>query len=162
MHRGLPGSVAWLAVLLARPDEFLVEGVRRRRGVIAMPYYWLGIMALTLAATLGAWILLVLWSGGKSLGRRQDNSPHREVIGGTFEARRGGRQVMPDPMEPITQEPGLAEGQEAHGSAATGQVRDVKVPEQGKGPVPEETPARGDRPGRTGSSQAAARRRRPV
>lgn len=65
---GRPGSAAWLAVLLARPDEFLVEGVRRCRGVIAMPYYWLGIMALTLAATLGVWILLVLWSGGKSLG----------------------------------------------------------------------------------------------
>jgi hypothetical protein len=127
-----------------------------------MPNYWLGIMALTLAATLGVWILLVLGSGGKSLGRRQDNSPHREVIGGTFEARRGGRQVMPDPMEPITQEPGLADGEQAHGSAATGQASDVKVPEQGKGPLPEETAARGDRPGRTGSSQAAAGRRRPV
>jgi hypothetical protein len=127
-----------------------------------MPYYWLGIMALTLAATLGVWILLVLWSGGKSLGRRQDNSPHQEIMGGTFEARQGGRQVMPDPMEPITQEPGLADGEQAHGSADTGQVSDVKAPEQGKGPVPEQTLARGDRPSRAGGSQAAAGRRRPV
>jgi hypothetical protein len=29
---GRPGSAAWLAVLLARPDEFLVEGVRPHRG----------------------------------------------------------------------------------------------------------------------------------
>jgi len=127
-----------------------------------MPYYWLGIMALTLAATLGVWILLVLGSGGKSLGRGQDNSPHQEVIGGTFEARRGGRQVMPDPTEPITQEPGLADGEQAHGTAAAGHASHVKVPEQGKAPVAEQTPARGDRPSRTESSQAAARRRRPA
>lgn len=126
-----------------------------------MPYYWLGIMALTLAATLGVWILLVLGSGGKSMGRRQDNSPHREVIGGTFEARRGGRQVMPDPMEPITQEPGLADGGQAPRVAAAGHFSDVTVPEQGKGPVPEQTPARGDRPGRTANSQTAAGRRKP-
>jgi hypothetical protein len=126
-----------------------------------MPNYWLGIMALTLAATLGVWILLVLWSGGKSMGRRQDNSPHQEVMGGTFEARRGGRQVMPDPMEPITQEPGPADGEQAHGSADTGQGGDVKIPEQRKGPVPEQTRP-SDRPSRTAGSQAAAGRRRPV
>ena len=148
---GWPGSADWLAVLPARPHEFLVDGVRRRRGVMAMPNYWLGIMALTLAATLGIWILLVLGSGGKSLGCRQDNSPHREVLGGTFEARRGGRQVMPNPMEPITQEPGLADGEQAHASGATGQVSNVKVPEQGKGPVAEETPARS---GLAGSGRA--------
>jgi hypothetical protein len=127
-----------------------------------MPNYWLGIMALTLAATLGVWILLVLWSGGKSMGRQQDNSPHQEVMGGTFEARRGGRQVMPDPMEPITQGPGLADGEQAHASEDTGQLSDVKIPEQRKGPVPEQTPARGDRPSRTGGSQAAVGRRRPA
>jgi len=112
-----------------------------------MPNYWLGIMALTLAATLGVWIWLVLWSGGKSLGRRQDNSPPREVIGGTFEARRGGRQVMPDPMEPITQELGVADGGQAPGT------NQVKVPKQARGPILEQNLARGDLPGRTESSQ---------
>jgi hypothetical protein len=70
--------------------------------------------------------------------------------------------VMPDPMEPIRQEPGLADGEQARGSADTGQVGHIKVPEQGKGPVPEQTLARGDRPSRTGGSPAAAGRPRPV
>ena len=29
--------------------------------------------------------------------RLQESRPHREMIGGTFVARRGGRQLMPDP-----------------------------------------------------------------
>ena len=35
--------------------------------------------------------------------RLQEPEPHREVIGGTFEAKAGGHQVMPDPTVPLAQ-----------------------------------------------------------
>lgn len=67
--------------------------------------YWLAIMAVALAATLAVWITLVFRADKSNGGRQQENSPHREVVGGTFEATHGGRQVMPDPTEPILHEP---------------------------------------------------------
>ncbi len=73
---------------------------------VNVPDYWLGIMAVALAATLAIWITLVFRADRMSSGRPQENSPHREVVGGTFEARRGGRQLMPDPTEPVEHEPG--------------------------------------------------------
>lgn len=68
---------------------------------------WLAVMALCLAATLAIWLMLVFLAD-RSAGKPQENSPHREVVGGTFEARHGGRQVMPDPTEPILREPDVA------------------------------------------------------
>jgi hypothetical protein len=70
---------------------------------------WLAIMAVCLAAALAIWLTLVFLAARTSAGRPQQNSPHREVVGGTFEARHGGRQVMPDPTEPIRHEPGTAD-----------------------------------------------------
>ncbi len=69
-----------------------------------MQSYWLAIMAVCLAAAMGLWIALVFLADKRGSGRPQENSPHREVVGGTFEARRGGRQVMPDPTELIVPE----------------------------------------------------------
>lgn len=69
-----------------------------------MHSYWLAIMAVCLAAAMGVWLALVFLADRNSSGRPQENSPQREVVGGTFEARRGGRQVMPDPTDPIVPE----------------------------------------------------------
>ncbi len=70
--------------------------------VPAIHNYWLGIMAAAFAAAMAVWIWLVL---------RADKHPHgyssgetrplrREVLGGAFVARDGGRQVVPDRREP--------------------------------------------------------------
>jgi hypothetical protein len=69
---------------------------------------WLAVMAICLAAALAVWLTLVFLADRSQAGRPQENSPHREVVGGTFEARRGGRQVMPDPTEPIVHGPDAA------------------------------------------------------
>jgi hypothetical protein len=66
-----------------------------------MPNYWLGIMAVALAVTLALWIALVFRADRQQSGQPQESLPKREVIGGTFAARKGGRQVMPDPEESI-------------------------------------------------------------
>jgi hypothetical protein len=68
-----------------------------------MPNYWLGIMAVAFALAMAAWIALV-FRAGRVRHRVHENSPHREVIGGAFEAHEGGRQVMPDPNEPLPTE----------------------------------------------------------
>jgi hypothetical protein len=65
----------------------------------AIPNYWLGIMALAFAVALAIWISLVFWAERHPGGRTQPPPP-REVIGGMFVAKDGGRQVMPDPREP--------------------------------------------------------------
>ena len=69
---------------------------------------WLGVMALALALALATWIVLVMRAGRGGHQRVQENFPHRELIGGTFVARQGGRQVMPDPQTPA---PGQDEDQ---------------------------------------------------
>ncbi len=69
-----------------------------------MPNYWLGIMALAFAAALAVWIVVVFRADRNPSRRAQDSTPHREVIGGAFEAREGGRQLMPDPGTPLSQE----------------------------------------------------------
>jgi hypothetical protein len=68
----------------------------------------LAAMAVCLAAALAVWLTLVFMADRSQSGRAQENSPHREVVGGTFEARHGGRQVMPDPTEPIVHGPDAA------------------------------------------------------
>jgi len=66
-----------------------------------MPNYWLGIMAVAFAAVLALWIGLVFRAERLRPGRPHESSPHRDVIGGAFAAREGGRQVMPDPGAPV-------------------------------------------------------------
>ena len=68
---------------------------------MSIPYYWLGIMAVAFAAAMALWIGLVFRAGRHAPHRPQESAPHREVIGGAFEARQGGRQVMPDPEVPV-------------------------------------------------------------
>src|SRR5215469_10469886 len=64
----------------------------------AIHNYWLGIMALAFA--LATWISLVFLASRHPGGKAQESWPHREVIGGAFSAREGGRQVTPDPRVP--------------------------------------------------------------
>ncbi|HUZ52166.1 MAG TPA: hypothetical protein VMU94_06520 [Streptosporangiaceae bacterium] len=135
-----------------------------------MPNYWLGIMAVALAATLAIWIALVFRADRYQSRQPQEPVPKREVIGGIFAARKGGRQVMPDPEEPIVHDdwevpevaPGVPEqtartpeqaasfpeqGANVPGQASpetTRQAAQPTVPEQRTEPVPGQAPARGD------------------
>jgi hypothetical protein len=105
-----------------------------------MPNYWLPIMAVAFAGALGLWIALVFRADRNIPDRHEDPLPPREIIGGVFEARRGGRQVMPDPFEPIVHDGDDETSQELPGPApVTGTV----VPEQRKGPVAEQAPREG-------------------
>lgn len=72
--------------------------------VPAIHNYWLGIMALAFALAMVAWIGLVFLADRHPHGFQQDTTERREVAGGSFVARDGGRQVVPDPREPM-QEP---------------------------------------------------------
>jgi hypothetical protein len=58
-------------------------------------------MAVGFAAAMALWITLVFRAGREAPHRPQESEPRREVIGGAFEARQGGRQVMPDPEAPV-------------------------------------------------------------
>jgi hypothetical protein len=60
-------------------------------------------MALAFAVAMTVWIALVFRAGRHPHGYTQDPSIRREVIGGAFVARDGGRQVVPDPREPLNQ-----------------------------------------------------------
>ena len=71
-----------------------------------MPNYWLAIMAVAFAAALALWIGLVFRAERLKPGPPHESAPHRDVIGGAFAAREGGRQVMPDPGAPIVPESG--------------------------------------------------------
>ncbi len=64
-----------------------------------MQNYWLGIMAAAFVLALGVWLSLVFYADRHPQSRPQNSLPHREVIGGEFEARDGGRQLMPIPGE---------------------------------------------------------------
>jgi len=119
-----------------------------------MPHYWLGIMAVAFAAALALWIALVFRAGRNRPGPPQESAPHREVIGGAFAARQGGRQVMPDPGAPLVPEAGQngprqggpATAEQVNERKATAQATEHTPPEQGKDQVSEHTPARGDHP----------------
>jgi hypothetical protein len=115
-----------------------------------MPNYWLGIMAVAFALALTVWISLVFWAGRNTPRRPEDPLPPREIIGGVFEARRGGRQVMPDPREPIVHVDEAAEERSTParpaGPARPAPVTWTVVPEQRKRPVPEQEPAARDHP----------------
>ena len=81
-----------------------------------MHSYWIGIMAIAFVITLAAWILLVFNADRHPRGRPHDSSPHRDVMGGSFSAREGGRQLMPHPNEPDPDVP--AQRQSAEQTAA--------------------------------------------
>lgn len=66
----------------------------------AIHNYWLGIMALSFAVAIAVWIGLVFNAGRHPGGKAQESWPHRDVMGGAFFAREGGRQVTPDPRIP--------------------------------------------------------------
>jgi hypothetical protein len=80
-------------------------------GVDAVPgvihNYWLGIMALAFAIAMAVWIALVFLADRHPGGKAQESWPHRDVIGGAFAAREGGRQVTPDPRTSPENEPDL-------------------------------------------------------
>jgi len=124
-----------------------------------MHNYWLGIMAAAFALAMVVWIALVFNADRHPRSREQDSEPHREVIGGEFEARAGGRQLMPHPGQPGDGEGGPAARQPGGGVAvpeqgrrdATGQDRQLAagqagamLPEQGGAPSGEQAPARAD------------------
>lgn len=100
---------------------------------------WLAVMAICLAATLAIWLVLVFMAD-RSTGEPQENSPHREVVGGTFQARHGGRQVMPDPTEPILHNPDVAAG-------VPGQRQHTEAEKTGAENAEAEKTAAGPRPG---------------
>jgi hypothetical protein len=124
-----------------------------------MHAYWLGIFALVVAIALAAWITLVLQADRKPPDKPQEEPPHREIVGGIFQASRGGRQLMPDPNEPIVHDVGVggaeqpAPEQRSGGSDAPAPVStarnerapEAKVPEQRKGGLPEQAQASRDR-----------------
>jgi hypothetical protein len=71
----------------------------------AIHNYWLGIMALSFALALAIWIGLVFFAGRHPGGKAQESWPRRDVMGGSFTASEGGRQVMPDPVGSAEAEP---------------------------------------------------------
>jgi hypothetical protein len=103
-----------------------------------MANYWLGIMAVALAATLALWIGLVFRADRQRPRPPQESGPHREVIGGAFMAREGGRQVMPDPEAPLVPESGAAVPRQAPSPEGAGPAAAAKVQEQGAAPVTEQ------------------------
>ena len=65
---------------------------------------WLFVMAIALALALATWIFLVFHAQTHEPRQMHESFPDREVNGGKFRARAGGRQVMPDPREPLVPE----------------------------------------------------------
>jgi hypothetical protein len=124
-----------------------------------MPAYWLGLFALGVAIALAVWITLVLQADRKSPDKPQAEPPHREIVGGIFQASRGGRQVMPDPNEPIVHDVGVGGAEQptpeqrsgsSDAPAPVGTARiegaaEAKVPEQRKDGMPQQSQASRDR-----------------
>lgn len=109
-----------------------------------MPGYWLGIMAAGLAIALAIWITLVMRADRQVPDKPPERPPPREIVGGVFEASRGGRQVMPDPNEPIVHDTrGTAAEQPP--PAGSGQTPEATVPEQRNERQPDQRPASGNR-----------------
>lgn len=115
-----------------------------------MQNYWIGVMAVAFVIALAAWLLLVFNADRKGPAKAQDSLPHREVIGGEFEAREGGRQLMPHPAQPsepaAAAQPGAGQELPRQRMPAAAEQESAGVPEQGTAEIPERAPARGDRP----------------
>ncbi len=69
-----------------------------------MPNYWIGIMAAAFVVALATWLALVFYADSHPNKSAHPSAPHRSVMGGSFEANQGGRQVMPDPGEDLLPE----------------------------------------------------------
>ncbi len=68
----------------------------------AIHNYWLGIMALAFTLAIVAWIALVFYADRHPVGKVREPPRRGEVMGGSFTATEGGRQVMPEPgKEPV-------------------------------------------------------------
>jgi hypothetical protein len=97
--------------------------------------YWLGIMAVAFALALALWIVLVFNADRHPGGRQQEHHPMREVMGGEFVAKEGGRQLVPhfgEPLEPFD-EPAQPPAQTGDEAAPAGQAEpQVTVPEQSR------------------------------
>lgn len=70
-----------------------------------MPNYWIGIMAVAFVVALATWLSLVFYADSHPHGKAGESLPHREIMGGSFDAFEGGRQVMPHPGVPSAREP---------------------------------------------------------
>ena len=98
----------------------------------AIHNYWLGIMAIAFVIALVAWIGLVFSANRHPAGRMQDSRPRREVMGGSFTASEGGRQVMPHPDVPP---------QADQGGARDAEPRRAPAPREAGDAEPRQTPA---------------------
>lgn len=95
----------------------------------AIHNYWLGIMALAFVLAVATWITLVFWANRHPGGQVQEPWPRRDVIGGSFSARQGGRQVTPDPRLPPESQAKV----DAEQKVTTGPPRPRESPETGAG-----------------------------
>src|ERR1700722_15443744 len=102
----------------------------------AIHNYWLGIMAVSFVIALVAWIGLVFWADRHPVGRTPDSRPRREVMGGSFTASEGGRQVMPHPDVPPQADRGEAGDAEPWRTPAPRETADA---EPRQAPAPRET-----------------------
>ncbi len=128
--------------------------------------YWLGIMAVAFAVTLAAWIALVFNADRHPGGRQQEHQPMREVMGGEFVAKEGGRQLVPhfgEPLEPFDEhaEPAAGTAQAGTAQAGTAQPADTAQPAETEPPiaVPEQArrvPAAANQPEVSLPAQGAA------
>jgi hypothetical protein len=115
----------------------------------AIHNYWLGIMAIAFVIALVAWIGLVFWADRHPAGRTQASRPQREVMGGSFTATEGGRQVMPHPGVPPQADGRAAEDAEprrapAPREAGAAEPRQAPAPRE---PAPAEQRERAQTPG---------------
>jgi hypothetical protein len=73
------------------------------------PDYWLGIMAAAFSIALALWIGLVFNAGRHPHGYSKEPQRRGDVMGGSFTAAQGGRQVTPHPGETPEPMPGDAQ-----------------------------------------------------
>jgi hypothetical protein len=121
-----------------------------------MQNYWLGVMAAAFVIALAVWLSLVFYADKHPQGRPQNSLPRREVIGGEFEARDGGRQLMPIPGEANLPTEGSIPAQA--GPAMAGEPRPARAGQpatsgQPAAPVPE---ASSEQPGMSAPRQREA------
>jgi len=112
-----------------------------------MHNYWIPIMAVAFVLAMGIWLLLLFNADRHPAHKPQESLPHREVIGGEFEASEGGRQLMPIPGQPTgtRAEAGHA-GSGQQGPAAQASQGAPEVPAQ-RGEPATEQPTRAADPG---------------
>jgi len=75
----------------------------------SFPNYWLGIMAAAFAIALAVWIGLVFNADRHPHGYFKLPKRRGDVMGGSFTASQGGRQVTPHPGETAEPVPGDAQ-----------------------------------------------------